>query len=351
MSLIRKPELYTSFTYNANDSESISGDQVQSVCQDAEGTLWIATKWSGANSMNLQTKKFIRYVHDDNDPGSLSINLTLSVLCERSGTIWITSYYGLNKLNRYSSRSSDILKSGKIPIMIRYELMWIILIKSNDDKIWVETGTGWELFDPNANTFTYKSFEPYNLRAEDRRGNLWFTKNSGGIYRKERNGNITRFYDISGKEFQQHVNCVFISPNEDEAVWLGTIEDGIFLLDQQNTTVTLMLSAGTSIKTIYQDTFGMLWAGTKDGGLLQFDPAEKKKIRYISDVNDTTSISGNNIITIFEDKKGNIWLGTNVGLNRYDREKDFFIHYTEMDGLPSNFIMAIEEDSHGNLMA
>jgi signal transduction histidine kinase/ligand-binding sensor domain-containing protein/CheY-like chemotaxis protein/AraC-like DNA-binding protein len=344
-----KTGVYTAFTHHIKDPESISGDQIQSVCQDEKGTLWIATRWSGANSMNLQTKKFIRYVHDDNDPGSLSINLTVSVLCERSGTIWITSYNGLNKLNRAQQpfiRYTHIRQNTHHgPVRIDVDN----LVKSRDDKIWIETDTGWELFDPNVNTFTFTSFEPYNLLAEDRRGNLWLTKNSGGIYRREQNGSITRFYDISGKEFRQHVNCVFISPNDDDVVWLGTIEDGIFLLDQQNSAVTLMLSAGTSIKTIYQDTFGMLWAGTKDGGLLQFDPASNKKVRYISDVTDTTSISGNNIITIFEDKKKNIWLGTNVGLNRYDREKGSFVHITDKDGLLSNLIMAIEEDSHGNL--
>jgi signal transduction histidine kinase/ligand-binding sensor domain-containing protein/AraC-like DNA-binding protein len=344
-----KAGIYTSFIHNVKDPESISDNHVKSVCQDEKGTFWVATKWFGLNSMNRLTNKFNSYMSDNNDPGSLSINLTTSVLCERSGTIWITSHAGVNKLNKAQQPFIQYLSIRQTRDHSLIRINADNIINTTEDKIWVKIGTGQELFDPVTENFTHRSFGQNYLLSEDSQGNLWFAKNNGGIYREGSNGNISDYYFTTGEEFQQHVNCIFISPDRNSLVWLGTLEGNIFSLDRQSHIVTLMLSAGTSVRTVYKDSYGLLWAGTKDGGLLMFDPPNKKLFRYISDVNDNTSISGNYIITLYEDRKRNIWFGTNVGLNVYDREKNSFVHYTEKDGLASNFIMAIEGDSQDNL--
>ena len=276
MSSIRKPEHYTAFRHNLKDPESISSDFIQSICQDSRGTFWIATKDAGINSFNRQTGKFVQYTYDNNDPGSLSIELTLSVYCERSGTIWVTTYTGVNKMNRTESPFTQY--SGGTHNTWQSSMGGGIsnLINSRDDKIWVGTDSGWELFDPKTNTFTHHEFGPYYFIGEDRSGNLWFTKDAGGIFRQESNGHLTRFFESAGKEFQQHVNCIFFSTLDKNIAWIGTLEGGIFSLDQRTNSVSLSFSARTSVKTIYEDSFGLLWAGTKDGGLLQYDPAAEK---------------------------------------------------------------------------
>jgi ligand-binding sensor domain-containing protein len=48
----------------------------------------------------------------------------------------------------------------------------------------------------------------------------------------------------------------------------------------------------------------------------------------------------------FEDSKGNLWFGTNGnGIARYDGEK--LKYFTTKDGLPSDRVTGIIEDSNG----
>ena len=76
-----------------------------------------------------------------------------------------------------------------------------------------------------------------------------------------------------------------------------------------------------SVLTIFQDSKGYMWFGTRDG-LNRFDGQSFK--HWYSDLNDSSSISDNYIRCISEDSKGNIWIGTRFGLNRFDRKTGRF---------------------------
>ena len=52
---------------------------------------------------------------------------------------------------------------------------------------------------------------------------------------------------------------------------------------------------------------------------------------------------------IFVDKDRVAWLATNGGLIKYDQPANNFHILYDKDGLPSNYIMAVEEDTYGNL--
>ena len=344
---------YITYKHDEKDPESLislTSDNIEAIAQDHNGIYWIGTKYNGLNKFNKQTNKFTYYFHDDFDPGSLSINMILSICCERSGTIWITTFNGLNKINRkkfpfkqYNNIENSWDKSFGTSASV---------INSNNGKLWVQTGNGETLkFDPESDKF-FPQFNSNktgkNYIAEDNAGNIFIKSSAGGIYLKGKNGQISRIKYSSGKEFNQKVYCIYTQPSNDTA-WVGTLEGGIFYINKQNKTISLIKSVNTSIKCIYKDSFGLLWAGTKDAGLIQYYESRKKFVLFKSDVNDPRSISGDLITTIYEDEKKNVWFGTNIGLNKYIRSTNSFIHYTEMEGLPNNLIFAIEGDPHGNL--
>ena len=58
-------------------------------------------------------------------------------------------------------------------------------------------------------------------------------------------------------------------------------------------------------------------------------------------------LASNKVLTIFEDSRGNIWFGTTDGLTRYDGEN--FRTFTTEDGLAENTIGLIFEDQQGML--
>jgi signal transduction histidine kinase/ligand-binding sensor domain-containing protein/AraC-like DNA-binding protein len=343
----------TAYRHDANDPHSLTcltSDNIESICQDHDGAYWVGTKGNGLSKFDKQTHSFTHYYHDDYDPGSLSINMILAINCEQSGTIWITTFNGVNKINRkdlpfrqYSSFENSWDK--------RYGT-GASVIKGSDGKLWVMMDNGEILkFDPRADAFVpqFNSFKAgRNYIAEDNLGNILIESFEGGIYEKERDGRVTRIDYPSGEEFNQRVYCI-CAPSSNDTAWVGTLEGGLFLIDKRTKTISPITSINTSIKCVFKDSFGLLWAGTKDAGLIQYNQSQRALIQFKSDVNDSRSISGNSISTIYEDKKNDIWVGTNIGLNKYIRSTNSFVHFTEREGLPSNLIFSMEGDSHSNI--
>jgi PAS domain S-box-containing protein len=79
--------------------------------------------------------------------------------------------------------------------------------------------------------------------------------------------------------------------------------------------------------SIYEDQSGILWIGTWGGGLNKFDRETETFTTYKHIPGNAKSLSNNNVRAICEDNSGTLWIGTDNGLNRFDREKQEFIHY------------------------
>ena len=95
------------------------------------------------------------------------------------------------------------------------------------------------------------------------------------------------------------------------------------------------------IQALYEDYRGVLWIGTRDGGLYSY--ANKKWERYTTE----NGLTNNNIRAISGDWWGNLWVGTDYGLNCLTDEG--FKHYTTDDGLYDNIITSLSTDNWGDL--
>jgi len=107
----------------------------------------------------------------------------------------------------------------------------------------------------------------------------------------------------------------------------------------------------STVTSICQDSRGFMWFGTYHG-LNRFDGYHVAP--YLANPADSLSLSSNVITCLFEDRQHTLWVGTRLGgLNRYDRRRDCFVHYTAESRPPyrlsANRIECIFEDSHGNL--
>ena len=100
--------------------------------------------------------------------------------------------------------------------------------------------------------------------------------------------------------------------------------------------------AGMLIEDIYQDSRGLLWIATADGGVSRFD-GEAFETFQLSD-----GLPHLTVMTIAEDTQGRLWFGTlGGGLAAFDG-RGFQVYTTEHD-LPSNEVMGLQPQADGSM--
>lgn len=97
-----------------------------------------------------------------------------------------------------------------------------------------------------------------------------------------------------------------------------------------------------AIQSIYKDSNGIMWIGTKSG-LCRFDGKELKT--YTQD----DGLVGNNIWAIVEDHNKNLWLSCyGDGLSKFDGEN--FTNYTTENGITDNRIRTLKHTKTNHLL-
>ena len=104
--------------------------------------------------------------------------------------------------------------------------------------------------------------------------------------------------------------------------------------------------SSSAVTNICQDKFGFIWVGT-ECGLNKFDGYHFT--HFISQANDTTTISDSNISAIYVDSQGRLWIGGDTGLSRYDYHTNSFKRYVFPDNIQPR-VSSFEENPQGLLI-
>ena len=181
--------------------------------------------------------------------------------------------------------------------------------------------------------------------AVDRRGNLWFGTQGGGVSRYD-GGRFTTFTTKDGLA-DNTVHSLFVDRRG--VLWIATLGGVSHYLEpsspRHGTVGGKFRSftaedglAGNEVYAIAEDHKGDLWF-TTEGGVSRYDGN--------SFTTEDGLVSGS-IHRIVADRRGNMWFTTwGDGIIRYDG--DTFTTFTTKDGLPSNRFGAVGVDRHGNI--
>lgn len=129
---------------------------------------------------------------------------------------------------------------------------------------------------------------------------------------------------ISGLIYGQNVKSIPDSYNFEHL----TVRDGL---------------SQSSVLCSFQDRYGFMWFGTRDGINL-YDGYHFKVFR--NEIGNDRSLASNIINDISEDASHHIWIATQNGLSLYDRANNHFYNYTVEEGLPVRKILV---DSNNNI--
>ncbi|HLP76815.1 MAG TPA: two-component regulator propeller domain-containing protein [Candidatus Paceibacterota bacterium] len=198
---------------------------------------------------------------------------------------------------------------------------------------------------------------------EDRQHTLWVATQDKGLDRYDRATDSFIHYRHRDGDTNSLPEDTVKALYEDEAgaFWVGTIKglsrfnrsQGTFLTYRHDPANPDSLGENDVRAICLDRKTGLLWVGTRRGGVSVLDRATGRFTRYPSVLGDTNSLSDNAVNHIFQDRAGTLWISTRGGLNRWNPESKSFVRYrfdpNHPDGLSNDFVSMVHEDRMGRL--
>jgi ligand-binding sensor domain-containing protein/signal transduction histidine kinase len=345
------------------------GKLMSRVLEDRSGVLWV-----GALSSGLYQLFPDGHVNRYTTKQGLTSNGIKSLLEDGDGRVWVGTSNGLCLLRPQPPQSDQNIVAQVFTAKDGLANYWVgALFQSSDRKLWV--GANWlNEFIPTAGK-NEKKFRAYtkapglnireiNALAEDRDGNLWIGTDSSGAMKLARNGfttfgpadGISEFGADSIFETRSGELCVTRPKKSPDTPTINCFDGRRFVATTPAYPKNITYFSWGWNQIGLQDQAGEWWLPTGQG-LVRFP-----KVTRANDLAHTPSrrvyttkdgLSTNDIFRVFEDSHGNIWFtATGAGKDRvcrWQRANDSMHCFSDADGLPSMAGISFREDTAGSL--
>ena len=354
-----KKEEFSVYDNHQVPNNSLSSNNVLSVCEVDKQTIWIGTD-KGINILDTKSNTF-KYITQNNDPeNSLCDNTVKSIFVDKSNTLFIGTRSGLNIITKqkfkhltHSNKKNSIV-SNNVHGFIEDDLQNIWIISSGGiDKFNPQT-TKFKNYPINLHKSNYLKASPITIIA-DKHNNFWIGTWQGGVYYYNAKTGKFKQYNIDYESEMQvgYNSAMSIFCDSNNEIWIGSWGKGLFKYDEKNDIffnkyyIANDKIAKNNISSITQDKTGRFWVGTMFG-LYMFNSDMSNPIPFTNNINDSTTISNNHVNSLLI-SNSILWVGTSHGLNRINLKTLNIEQFYESDGLPSHKILAITNDNDGNL--
>ena len=170
---------------------------------------------------------------------------------------------------------------------------------------------------------------------QDHGGTTWFCA-LGGLAKRE-NGKIRRVYGTNDDLDVRARRAELAYEDRQGTVWVQ-FANALYRLSSDAPELLLQ----KSVRVIYSDRDGVLWAGTNGEGLFRF------KDRLIRMLTQRDGLPNDTTMTVLKRKNGTLWVGNNcAGLSVWNGHR--FRTFAERDGLSNSCVWALAEDQADNL--
>ena len=197
-----------------------------------------------------------------------------------------------------------------------------------------------------------------NVLYEGPDGQLW-VGTDGGLCRFDRERNRLACSDEAGSDLGalDGIEIRTIRQDSSGMLWVGTWGAGLFTGRGSGKIERLpghwQRGIDPYLSAIVEGSQGELWVGSRRG-LLRLDPATKSWRLFRHDPENPTSLGDDGVLGLFVDRSGLVWVGTyGGGLDKLRRLDQSFLRYRnrpdDPESLPSDRVMAVTEDDGGRL--
>jgi ligand-binding sensor domain-containing protein/serine phosphatase RsbU (regulator of sigma subunit) len=360
-----------------NNPDALSEDHVTALAQDATGTVWLGTKSTGLNALNLESGKFAHFRARKDESTALGDDHITALLSDPNGVLWIgTEGDGLNALDK--ERKSFTRAAIDTEVESRLAFQWVLaLYRDREGVTWVGAlAGGLSMFDSlSAGLAAHSLNETAIVMSffEEQNGRLWVgtgpSQEGSGLYRINLDSLKYTHYTVLGPEGApgsvdlRNYYLTVLQQDEDGILWIGTEKAGLIAFDPDSEDFRhYPMKKPDSAEVWSSDVFSLakvgkkIWLGTWGGGLVSFDSASGAFEQFAADPLEDSGLKSNHIYRVLKDVKDSniLWLGTaDQGLAKFDIKQKTFLTYShdaeKPDSLSHNAISCIYQEPSGVL--
>lgn len=306
----KKKEEYRIIRENwANDN--LADNSIFSIARDNEGSFWIGTYYSGVNYFSPSLNKFLYF---NNFFQNASQKYIISGMQEEEDGNILISTHNNNIIYRFNPTNKHIDKAFEM------DYFNIQCILRDDDRLYVSIyGRGVDVLSLSRRKIIDKiklNTIEGNSIFKLSNGYLIFSLEEGGCAYRKPNGEIKRIKRIP------QIPIVGVSEDSYGNLWFVTHAYGLFSLkiseidkDILDTIVPNQYVSNQNLTSIFCDEGNRIWLGTKDEGIILFNPSDREVIKTFDE---TSGLPSNTIFSILKDNNNNIWATTGKGIVRID---------------------------------
>ena len=322
-----------------NQQNGLLQDSIRGLAQTPDGFLWVASeeglvRFDGAEFFvpgEFQQKPFRRR--------------RATCLCvDAAGELWMGCYAGVY-CRAGKGRFHYLDQTNGVP----HADVSAIAVDS-EGIVWIGTYQG-GLFRQSGDRFIEHTLAQGLRRQVVKRicslksGDL-FVAASGGLYRIDKASGTVRLMDAKTGLLGAPTGA--LTTDLLDRVWVAT-DQGLFSIeDNQVSPVRLPRTDNSEITALFTDSHGMIWAGSKNGGVWRMLPDPKiGEAEFRSLV---SPIEGRKTIPVSafcEDREGDVWVGSDAGLFRISDTR--FTIFNSKQGLPSDLVFSVLASRTGKI--
>lgn len=350
------------YRYLPGNSNGLGSDYVRALAFDEQNRLWVGT-FESLSIYNEENDSFTSYCNDPSRPESLSQNSVRCIFRDWQGGMWLGTYWG--GVNYYHALKNRFHNMRSIPYQNSLSNPIVNCIgEDSDSNLWIGTdGGGLNCYNPRNETFTSYALRngmentviSNNVKAlyiDKKRSQLFLGSHAGGLAILHlKTGKIDYFHAQNSTLTDQNVYAII--PDGEDALWLGTLSTLIrFDINDRTFSMIQKQKDGTDfpskrIKVLFRDSKQRIWVGGENG--LHIYQQMDGEVQMLQLLPKESPLSQMTINCVYEGNDRTFWIGSHGGLYAFNEQKQQITHYTRQNGLVSDIICGIEEDSTGRL--
>lgn len=318
--------------FTSDNTKGISNEYIHTSILGKNNTIWFGSS-NGLITYNTQLETFSNYGLENNS--ALQIQ---SLAEDKNGNIWIAS--ASNGIFMFDIKKKKIYpKSTQIPtkklVFVEFADDNHLFVATEDRglfKININTGTTYKIFIPakKENGLMVNTMKPMSDKK-------WLLATSQGLYQLDEN---TSKVEAFLPELDQKYGIVDISDviiESEKTYFLATQTQGLLTVSIQGKSVSIFSNTSDAIQrnsllnntinVLFKDKSGVFWVGTNQG-MGSFDPINIGFIGIGAAADQANGIQSSNVWSFGEDKNQKyIYIGTDNAVSQYDQKTGKFRHF------------------------